>query len=321
MISYELTPCIACGERDAAFVVDADGLRAERERLWEFHVRRLRADTPPRHLADRLAFSQPDAMRLVQCRRCSLVYRNPVEREHEVTDLYAGEAPAADVMEALHATQAAAARDQARRLTAVVGRAGSVLEVGSFVGGFLTAAKSLGWDARGVDVNPHVNRWLRSRHHVVHDGLLRDVPVDPPVDVVAFWNCFDQLADPPAALRDAREHLLPEGRVVLRIPNGACYVRWRGAGTRAADLLLAANNLLGFPYRYGFTPASVARALDRAGFSVERIVPDTLVPVADRWTRGWARVEERVTKAVLRGLARARLLDAPWLEVYARRRR
>lgn len=317
-ISYELTPCIVCGEQDSRLVADAAALRAERERLWEFHLRRLRSATPPERLADRVAFSQPDAMRLVECLRCGLVYRNPVEREHEVTSLYAQESPDGTVLSALHATQLDAARAQARRLTRITRRAGTVVEIGSFVGAFLVAARELGWDARGIDVNPDVNRWLRERGEHVEDGTIADAPPAAPVDVVAFWNCFDQLADPPAALRDARDRLSPGGHVVVRVPNGACYARLRAHGGRVSEAVLAMNNLLGFPYRFGFTPGSLTRLLERAGFVVREMVRDTLVPTADQFTRRWARLEERALKTALRVAARGRMIEPPWLEVYAR---
>ena len=77
------------------------------------------------------------------------------------------------------------------------------------------------------------------------------------------------------------------------------------------------NNLLGFPYRFGFTSGSLARLLGRAGFSVRDVVPDTLVPTADRFTRRWARLEERALKAAVRVAARGRMVEPPWLEVYA----
>jgi hypothetical protein len=43
-----------------------------------------------------------------------------------------------------------------------------------------------------------------------------------------------------------------------------------------------------------------------------------LVPVADEWTRGWARQEEAVFKAAMRMMAR-RPSWAPWFEIYAKR--
>ena len=89
---------------------------------------------------------------------------------------------------------------------------------------------------------------------------------------------------------------------------------------QAARLLLAHNNLLTFPYRYGFGPSSITRLLDQCGFRVEQIFGDVLVPIADRWTRPWAAVEERVVKGLLTPVARAngRVGLAPWIEVYAR---
>lgn len=321
-LAYEITSCIACGAREARVIADADALRAELEQLWGFHTRRLAARTPPRHLADRLAFSQPLAVRLVQCADCGMVYRNPIERAHEVHDLYAGETPADDVLAALHDTQEAALGAEAARLTAVTGRAGTVLEVGSYVGGFLSAAQALGWTAVGVDVNPAVNAWVRARGQRVIDGELADV-VDVQVDAVAFWNCFDQLADPAAALREASLRTVHGGWVVVRVPNGEAYTRLRRMPhglRRLARTVLATNNLLAFPYRYGFTPASLARLFDRAGYEVERLVGDTLVPLADGWTRGWAREEERLAKRATRLLARAGVLPPPWIEVYGRKR-
>ena len=68
-------------------------MRAEMEMLWEFHERRLKPGTPPRALADRVAFSQDPPLRLAQCRRCTLIYRNPRERAAELVESYAAEMP------------------------------------------------------------------------------------------------------------------------------------------------------------------------------------------------------------------------------------
>lgn len=320
-ISYEITPCIACGANDARVIADDETIRAEREALWAFHTRRLRPDVPPRRLADRLAFSQPPALRLVQCARCGLVYRNPIERAVTVGDIYSEEDVEPDVLSGLHATQLDALRAEARRLTDVVGRAGTVIEVGSYVGGFLSAARELGWTPVGVDVNPAVNAWVRARGERVIDGELQDVR-EVQADVVAFWNCFDQLADPAVALREAYARLHDGGHVVIRVPNGDAYARLRGASGAAAPfarLVLATNNLLAFPYRFGFTAGSAARLFHRAGFAVHRIVGDTLVPIADRWTRPWARYEERLVKGATRALQRLGVVEPPWIEIYGRK--
>jgi len=176
-----------------------------------------------------------------------------------------------------------------------------------------------------VDVNACANAFTRSLGFQVHDSTLEDLPDDHPVDVVAIWNCLDQLPDPVATLRAARRRLNRGGMVAVRVPNGACYAAMRPLLDTAlapmARQWLAQNNLLGFPYRYGFTASSLERVLARLGFRVEHVVGDVLVPIGDEWTRRWARVEERVVKRL--GMLAARVpvgerVLAPWVETYAR---
>ena len=297
--------------------------------LWAFHTRRLRAQTPPKHLTDRVAFSQHPPLRLVQCGECGLVYRNPVERARELKDAYGDDTPPTDVLAALHETQRDAYRAQAARLTRELdGRVGSGLEVGSYVGGFLAAARELGWQFEGVDVNESASAYTRSLGLRVTVGTIEALAADGALEnrftAVAFWNCFDQLPDPRSAAVAARRLLTPNGVLALRVPNGAFYARVRPllstAAAPAARLLLAHNNLLTFPYRYGFSPSSITRLLDQCGFRVRRIVGDVLVPIADRWTRRWAALEERIVKGLLTPIAHAdgRVGLAPWIEVYAR---
>ena len=114
--------------------------------------------------------------------------------------------------------------------------------------------------------------------------------------------------------------------LAVRVPNGEFYAAMRPAfagGSRAmrsiARAVLAQNNLLTFPYRWGFTPSALTRLLSEIGFSLERVRRDVLVPVADEWTRPWARVEETLIKRVLGAATRVGAISGPWFEVYARR--
>jgi 2-polyprenyl-3-methyl-5-hydroxy-6-metoxy-1,4-benzoquinol methylase len=324
-VSYELARCAVCGEADARQLASTDEVRAEVEALWAFHSSRLRPQTPPSQLMDRVAFSQHAPLRLVRCSTCGLVYRNPMERATELEAAYADANPTTERMRVLHDTQREAYAAQATRLGRYFGRRGSGIEVGSYVGAFLAAAHDAGWQFSGVDMNECANRFTRSLGFHVDDGTLESLDCDRRTDVVAIWNCLDQLADPPSALRAARSHLAAGGMLAVRVPNGACYAALRALlSTRLAPLArewLAQNNLLGFPYRYGFTPASLSRLVERLGFRVEHVVGDVLVPIADPWTRRWALVEERIVKRVGVAAARAARGDrplAPWFELYAR---
>jgi SAM-dependent methyltransferase len=293
-------------------VADEEDIRREVEALWAFHEKRLRAGTPVTRLRDRVAFSQDPPWRLVACRDCGLVYRNPAERAFEVESIYARDCPSRELLRALHETQRASYATQAKRLRRLLPGGATVLEVGSYVGAFLAAAREEGLNATGVDINPAVNEFTRSLGFQVRDGELQSEDAEP-VDALAIWNTFDQLSDPRGVMMAAAARLKPGGLIAIRVPNGAYYRRHR---RRAAAL--AHNNLLTFPYRWGFTLQSLGRLLDSGGFEVVDAAGDVLVPTADEWTRTWARIEERLVKLAIRAVGRSP--DAsPWFEIYATR--
>lgn len=326
MVSYDLTPCPVCTSSDAEQIVSADDARVEMEELWEFHQRRLRPGTPPRALADRVTFSQDPPLRLAQCRQCSLVYRNPRERAEDLVDTYASEMPDDATLRTLHQNQREAYRGQVRRLERAHGRRGPGLEVGSYVGAFLAAARAAGWTFEGLDINAHAAAFACRMGFRVTVGELDDV-TGRQFDAVAIWNTFEQLPDPRAAAIAARRLLNTGGTLAIRVPNGEAYTIFRralrGPFASVARAVLVHNNLLGFPYRHGFTTSSLTRLLTDAGFGDIRFHGDTLVPIGDRWTRRWARFEEQVVKALLRGAVTSSRLGqrySPWIEAYARAR-
>ena len=263
-------------------------------------------------LRDRVAFSQDPPWRLVACRECGLLYRNPAERSFEVESIYARDCPSNDLLRALHDTQRPAHDDQAKRLRRFLPRGATVLEVGSYVGAFLAAARDQGLNASGVDINPSVNGFTRSLGFRVEDGELGVVD-DTAVDAIAIWNTFDQLNDPRGTVAAAAARLKPGGVLAIRVPNGAFYRRARASG---AVTNLAINNLLTFPYRWGFNPRALGALVDSLGFRPIETVGDVLVPTADEWTRPWARAEERLAKWAIRTFTRSPEAF-PWFELYA----
>jgi SAM-dependent methyltransferase len=226
-LPYELTDCPACGSAAATIVADAEAIKAEVEALWEFHQRRLRPDTPPARLADRVAFSQPPALAIVCCDGCGMLYRRPRERAQLVEALYAGEQPDHAVLEALYEAQRPAYAAQLRRLAHVLGRPGRVLEVGSHVGGFLAAATRAGWQAEGVDVNSAAVAFARTKGLRTTEGDLDAVEETGAFDAVAMWTCFDQLPEPRAAAHRARALVREGGLLVVRVPNGGFWLHTR----------------------------------------------------------------------------------------------
>jgi 2-polyprenyl-3-methyl-5-hydroxy-6-metoxy-1,4-benzoquinol methylase len=309
-----------CDATTFSVIADQEVMRSETETLWEFHERRLRGSVPPKYLLDRVVFSQHPPVQLVQCKQCTHVYRNPRERATALSAAYEDETLDDAVAHALFETQRVAYREQARRLTRVFGRVGRGLEVGSYVGGFLAAAREAGWVFEGVDLNAAAAAFAEQTRFSVTCGTIDMVPAVPPFDVVAVWNTFEQLYDSRAAAAAARNRVREGGMLVVRVPNGSFYTEWRerlaGKHKAMATVVLAHNNLLSFPYRQGYTADSLGRLLSSAGFRVVHVHGDTLVPISDRWTTRYGAAEEWVTKRMLKWMRRG--WRAPWVEVYAR---
>ncbi|HET6762122.1 MAG TPA: methyltransferase domain-containing protein, partial [Longimicrobiaceae bacterium] len=225
--SYEIALCPVCDRADDEELAAADDLRAEMEEVWDFHLGRLRDGTPTPSLTDRTVFSQGPPLRLSRCRTCGTVYRNPREDARALVDAYAQEEVDPAVLRALQQAQRETYRAQAERLAEIAGEPGEGVEVGSYVGGFLQAARDRGWSFEGLDVNEPANRFTREMGFRVTCGTLDDFRPERTYGAVAIWNCFDQLPDPRGAAAAARALLPPGGVLAIRVPNGGFYAALR----------------------------------------------------------------------------------------------
>jgi SAM-dependent methyltransferase len=311
--------CDACGETAADEVASSGTLASQAELARRFHRDRL-ARRSRAALEERASFTHDYATRLLACGSCDLIYRSPRPTAASVLQAYESERYAVERLPQMIASQRALFRPKARALASVLRPGARVLEVGSFVGGFLREAREAGLEAVGIDPNEQMAELSRRAGlQVVPEPLeefaaRRDLPS---FDAIAIWNTFDQLPRPRAALEAALRILRPSGLLLLRFPHGACFRRLNAA--RPCPLrALAWNNLLGFPYLHGYGLRSLDALAGNYGLIRASVAGDTLGPVADESYARWARLEERLVKAAQRRKW-ARDLDlAPWLDVLLR---
>lgn len=313
----------------------AQEIAAHNAYLTRFHKHRLRLGASREALDERACFTQSYSTDIVRCRTCGLVLRDPRPDNRAIAEMYAKDSYGSERLENIFAAQCALYRPKARRLAKWLKPGANVIEVGSFVGGFLVAGRELGWNMRGVDPGEEVAEFCREKGLAVLQGTLdqADQP-EASVDCIAIWNTFDQLPDPSPALCAANRLLKSAGILALRVPNGEFFAAASRAlrrlrhGTLApgANVLLTAmvwNNMLAFPYLYGYSASSLDRLLAPYGLTRLQVDPDTLVALADRDTKAWAAWEERAVKAGLRTFARAqaclpgdRYSLSPWLDLF-----
>jgi SAM-dependent methyltransferase len=338
--SSALATCAVCGGREFETVCSAREIGAQMDFLRRFHRRRLRPPVSPEAMEERGDFTQDYAARIAACRRCGLILRHPRPKPEEILRLYAQDEYGEERLNQLFRAQTDLYRRKARSLRRLLPDGARVIEAGSFVGGFLAAGRERGWEVTGVDPGAEVTDFCQSKGLPVFRGTLEEAPFGAEsVDAVVIWNTFDQLPEPGPALDAARRLLRPGGLLTLRIPNGESFrffssrlSRFRRehgpAKTLRHFLLLAMawNNLLAFPYLYGYSTATLDRLLSPHGFRRIGSTPDTLVRLSDEKTKLWAAWEERVVKTLLKGMARAegrltpsRCALAPWLDLFYRK--
>jgi SAM-dependent methyltransferase len=323
--------CTVCRGAERVVVCTAAEVRRQFDYAKKFHRRRLRLigrRDARKALADRGDYSHDYLTDLVACAECGLVFRAARPAPDTAAAEYAAERYGGERLQALFDSQLELFRDRIGTLQQVLRDAPrpAVVEVGSFVGGFLTAARELDWTAVGVDPGAEVADFCRARGLEVYRTVAEEAPIAAgSADCVAIWNTFDQLPDPQPTLAAAQRWLRPGGVLVVRVPNGACFriamglvrrLPWHGPLLAA----LAWNNLLGFPYLYGYSPANLDRLLARFGFAPIVARPDTLVRLADDKTALWAAWEERLLKALWRMAFRESADTAPWFDAYYVRR-
>ena len=164
--------------------------------------------------------------------------------------------------------EAAIRRSRAARVRMVLRghpEPGSILDVGCGRGLMLSELARRGWKAVGVEMSEAASRHAR-------EVLGLDVRVGELVslhlpaasfDVVSFFHVLEHLADPDAALAEARRLLRPDGRLLVEVPNFGSF-QSRLAGGRGFHVD-APRHL------FHFTREALRASLERAGFEPGRV--------------------------------------------------
>lgn len=330
--------CQLCGSSRSRLVCSAEDIAEQQEFLHRYYRTRWSQQTSAT-ATDRVSFTQDYITAIVSCTDCGLLYRNPRPRAAAVTKAYAKEQYEDAYMAAEFETQRAWARSKIPEFDAYLRKQKRqtrprILEIGSFVGGFLMEGRDRGWDMLGVDPGRDVASFCRRHGLEVLEGTLEEVKLPPAsFDAVVVWNTFDQLPHPHQFLEQAVALLRQGGLLVLRVPNGACFEEAMGLRARLPatlrqplDVALACNNLLTFPYLYGYSPRQLQRLTDALGFQTLGCHFDQVVSTPPGQLRWWGLLEERTIKALCRLIAvvwtdRAsrRYRSSPWLDCYFER--
>lgn len=194
-----------------------------------------------------------------------------------------------------------------RRALERSGEQGPVVDVGCGGGLFLKILAERGHRVAGIDfsLEAAVVAWRHHRVPVVCGSLSRPPFPAGSCAAVTMFHVLEHLYDPAAYLAAARDLLRPEGRLIVQVPNAACWQflllgeRWSGIDVP--------RHLLNFRAR------DLEILLDRCGFETVREkhfslrdnpagLATSLVPGLDPMARRVRRVAETPGRKLARDL-------------------
>lgn len=150
---------------------------------------------------------------------------------------------------------------QVRELCAATGLTqGRVLDVGSGYGFFRKALADAGLGHGGVEISAHARDVAKGLYGLETAATLAES--EGPYDAVSLWDVIEHVPDAAAFLRELALVLRPGGFVALKTPNFDCP---------EAEIFGAAYHSLKREHLRYFTPASLTRVAESAGFEKVRV--------------------------------------------------
>lgn len=257
--------CPVCGSDAFNAAIAAHEIRNEIRLRERFVLRQLGRRPSHAEAKDLTDFMHGFAAPLRACAGCGLLAR--AERRVRDAGSYSEDPNDPDIMRQLLPRYVGAFRNKAPGFRELLRDGADVLEIGSHLGAFLQVAEEWNWTAIGLDVGDDTSSYARNNGFTVRREMVEDTRLAArSFDAVFVWNCFEQLPAPASTLAAIYGLLRPHGLAVIRVPNALFYLAMRARNKGA----LAWNNLLGFPYLYGYSERHVNRIANDHGFEFVR---------------------------------------------------
>jgi SAM-dependent methyltransferase len=197
--------------------------------------------------------------RLVRCCNCGLQYLNPrLKRDLILTGYSEGSDDA--FISQNHARERTFSKSL-DLLEALRPQKGQLLDVGTAGGAFLGVAARRGWQVSGCEPNRWMAAWGSKHYDIeIFPGTIFDMNLERDrFDVVTLWDVLEHTPDPMEVLQECRRVLKPGGLLIVNYPDIHSLIS-RLMGRRWVFLLSV--------HLYYFTPSTMRRILESAGFSL-----------------------------------------------------
>lgn len=242
------------------------------------------------------------------CRSCGLSFMSPLPHDSDLNGVYEEEYFQAYsgfgiAMPAQSELPPARYRERLRKVQQQTG-VGELLEVGPGNGAFLNFAQQSGWRVIGIETSRYAAQQAATRYGLdIRCGTLATANLsDDSFHIVHMSHVLEHLTDPIGSLKAVYRKLKPGGALIIEVPNEFENLQFR--------ILSSLRMVRPYPVRsthvYFFTPVTLRRALQAAGFRVRHVA--TVRDLEGK--AGLAQLFRRVAAWIERPLDLAPLIEA-----------
>jgi 2-polyprenyl-3-methyl-5-hydroxy-6-metoxy-1,4-benzoquinol methylase len=245
-IDWEETACPLCGGTRRERVIDASDP--------------LPGNLPP---GENSAFH----FRVVRCHDCGLSYTNPRPSPSSIGRFYPDDYAPYQLRDSGRKLQKWRpwSRRDAFASVLPLPPGGRLLDFGCGAGDMLREMNQRGWRVTGMDFSPRVVRFIREQLGLpAVEGTLPHPELQAgSFEAITMSQSLEHVHDPLRVLRAAYCLLAPGGKLAVAVPNiDSLPFRWFGADWYGLDVPRHLTH---------FTPSTLVRMLERAGFSVTAV--------------------------------------------------
>ena len=221
--------------------------------------------------SDRLYHTTLKEFQVIECGTCKLIRLFPWPDPSELSNYYPGNywyVPDDDTVSRLEEIyRRFVLRDHVRFVASALdqcGEKGPVLDVGCGGGLFLRMLAERGWPVLGLDfsLDAAAVAWNINRVPALCGSLASPPLPNESCAAVTMFHVLEHLYDPAAYIEAARDLLKPQGRLIVQVPNAACW-----------QCLLLGDHWSGIDiprHLINYRARDLEILLDRSGFQVLR---------------------------------------------------
>lgn len=201
---------------------------------------------------------------IVKCKKCGLVYVNPRFKSKVIVSGYSG------AVDHDYISQEKARLETFKRCLSVLnqysGEKGRLLDVGAAAGYFVKVAQDDGWKAEGIEPSRWMSKYAKENLGIkVQPGVVHDYKFKSgSFDAITYWDVLEHVPDPLSDLTKTGKLLRKGGTLIVNYPD---------FGSLPAKIFKRKWWFILSIHLWYFTPATITKILNKAGFKVIKIQP------------------------------------------------